>query len=357
VDKYRLRDRDAIVSREGIIFRVYGYWHLPRAYVCDPEYAHGSIYKSENPRAYRAEGKQVYYKFYADEGLKFICQNYPRHTVWAKPLSKRLVAVHKKDVWEKRQPEQRLQSLVRRQPTDSLLKALHSVLDLITQRSNLSLSDFGVFGSLLHGFYHPEYSDLDFTVYGRDKLSRLTETLTALYKEARSLLRNEYADAGAVENKQWKFANYSKREYLQHQAKKRIYGVINHKQSGRRIKVEFEPIKPWDEINSDYTDVTRISQEGWVKLKARVTDARDAAFMPSAYQIEPVRIIQGARVHDLRRILSFVEEFRLQAEQDDLVLVEGNLEKVLSTKETFHQVTLTHGPRYYEQTLKIVTDH
>jgi predicted nucleotidyltransferase len=147
--------------------------------------------------------------------------------------------------------------------------------------------------------------------------------------------------------------NYHKREYLHHQKKKFIYGVFDHKQSGRKIKVEFEPVKSWNEIKSDYADVTHISQEGWVKLKARVTDAMDAAFMPSIYQIEPVKIIQGARVRNLRRILSFVEEFRLQAEQDDLVLVEGNLENVLSTKESFDQVTLTYGPRYYQQTLKI----
>jgi predicted nucleotidyltransferase len=221
------------------------------------------------------------------------------------------------------------------------------------QRSSLSRSDFGVFGSLLHGFYHPDYSDLDFIVYGRDKLTRLTETLSALYKEAGTPLKNEYSDAGAVENKEWKFANYHKREYLRHQEKKLIYGVFDHKHSGRKIKVEFEPVKSWNEIKSDYADVTHISQEGWVKLKARVTDAMDAAFMPSIYQIEPVKIIQGARVRNLRRILSFVEEFRLQAEQDDLVLVEGNLENVLSTKESFDQVTLTYGPRYYQQTLKI----
>jgi predicted nucleotidyltransferase len=353
LDNYKLRDRDAIVSREGIIFRVYGYWHPPQGYICDPEYAHQSIYRSKDPRAYRARGKQVYYKFYGDEGLQFVGQNYPRHTVWVKPLAKRLVGVHKKDVWKKRQPERSLQSLVGRQPTDLLLEALHSVLDLITQRSSLSHSDFGVFGSLLHDFYHPNYSDLDFIVYGRNKLARLTETLAAFYKEAGSPLRNEYSDAGAVENKEWKFVNYHKREYLHHQKKKFIYGVFDHKQSGRKIKVEFEPIKRWNEIKSDYANVTHISQEGWVKLKARVTDAMDAAFMPSVYQIEPVKIIQGARVHNLRRILSFVEEFRLQAEQDDLVLIEGNLENVLSTKESFHQVTLTYGPRYYQQTLKI----
>jgi len=33
--------------------------------------------------------------------------------------------------------------------------------------------------------------------------------------------------------------------------------------------------------------------------------------------------------------------------------VEGNLEEVIIKTKTFHQITLTYGSRYYEQTLKV----
>jgi len=36
---YRLRDRDAIISKEGLIFRVFGYNHPEKALICDAEYA------------------------------------------------------------------------------------------------------------------------------------------------------------------------------------------------------------------------------------------------------------------------------------------------------------------------------
>jgi hypothetical protein len=49
-----------------------------------------------------------------------------------------------------------------------------------------------------------------------------------------------------------------------------------------------------------------------------------------------------------------MEEFRLQAQKDEVVIVEGNLEEVVSPKESFHQVTLTYCPRYYEQVLKVL---
>jgi hypothetical protein len=48
-----------------------------------------------------------------------------------------------------------------------------------------------------------------------------------------------------------------------------------------------------------------------------------------------------------------MEEFRQQAQKDETVIVEGNLEKVASQKESFYQVTLTYCPRYYEQVLKV----
>ena len=88
-------------------------------------------------------------------------------------------------------------------------------------------------------------------------------------------------------------------------------------------------------------------------MLARIIGDRDAAFMPSVYQIEPIKILNRARVRDIQQIVSYVEEFRVQATRDEVVLVEGNLEQVNTPEHIFHQVTLTYCPRYYEQTLKL----
>jgi predicted nucleotidyltransferase len=75
--------------------------------------------------------------------------------------------------------------------------------------------------------------------------------------------------------------------------------------------------------------------------------------MPSVYQIEPLKILKGEHVDDICRVVSYVEEFRLQAQKDEVVIVEGNLEYVNESQQTFHQITLTYGAKYYEQVLKI----
>jgi predicted nucleotidyltransferase len=350
----RLRDRDAILTKEGIIFRVYGYSHPPNAYICDPEYASAAIDKSEDPRAYRAKNNVVYYKFFSDEGLRFVQENYPQYLILYKPLRKWIVGVKKKQIAEIRQPNRGLNALLREKGSDTLLQALQDLISLLEQRTSLSRNDFGVFGSLLHGFYHASFSDLDLTIYGTRQQEGLRESLSALFEEDTSGLRNEFNTRGSVEQKHWRFLNYSLEEYVWHQRRKQIYALFNHRRSARTIKTEFEPVKRFAEFQNEYSPRTKIQRLGWIKLHARITDDTEAPFIPSIYRIEPVKILKGPDNDKVDRIVSYIEEFRLQAHQDELVEVEGNLEKVTTPKRAFNQITLTYDPRYYEQTLKVV---
>jgi len=350
----KLRDRDAIITREGLIFRVYGYFHPPIAYICDVEYAPATIFRSTDPRAFRAKGQRIYYKFYEDEGLQFVQKKYPRYTILCEPLQERLVGVRRAYITKTRKPNVGFRRLIEKQPRDDLLKASHKVFRLVATRSGLSEKDFGIFGSLLHGFYHPQFSDIDLIVYGRDKLRRLCEVLEDFYQEEASPLRNEFESEKAIRGKRWKFLNYGLKEYLWHQQRKMIYALFEDGGSGRVIKTEFEPVKDWNEIYNEYDSDTRIMKKGWIKAVARVTSDDDAPFIPSIYQIEAIKLLGGAKVEGVQRILSYIEEFRMQARRDEEVYVEGNLEQVVTSTKTFHQITLTYCPRYYEQVLKVL---
>jgi predicted nucleotidyltransferase len=349
-----LRDRDAILTREGLIFRVFGYSHPPNAYICDAEYASAKIFTSTDPRAPRTGGKQLFYKFYNDEGLKLVFNQFPEYTVFHEMLGQKVVGVNQADVAEARKPEERLQALIKAGSKDELEDAMQRVLKTALTRSGLSVKNFGVFGSMLHGFHHPRFSDIDLVVYGRKENAKMREVLEALYADDASDFRNEFGTDEAMRGKQWRFKNFSVKEFVWHQRRKQIYGLFDAAESGRIIKAEFEPVKAWSEIASEYHPETRILQKGWVKLNARVVDDADAAFIPSVYGIEPLEVVSGAReALEAVRVFSYMEEFRLQAKKDEKVYVEGNLEEVVSPKGSFHQVTLTYCPRYYEQVLKV----
>ena len=351
----KLRDRDAIETTEGLIFRVFGYSHPPGAYICDAEYASSKIFQSTDPRAPRTGKKELYYKFYNDEGMKLVAKKYPQYLVFHEMLGLEIVGVKDNAMLEARKPEERLAVLLDAGPTDELLVAMERVLMIALNNSGLKKEDFGVFGSMLHGFHHPKFSDIDFIVYGKKENAKLRKTLERLYADKASGLHNEFEAENVMTGKDWRFRNFSVPDFVWHQRRKQIYGLYDDAASGRTIKAEFEPVKAWSEIKSEYDPRTCITRRGWVKLKARVTTDVEAPFIPSIYGIEPLEVISGPKeALDAKRVFSFMEEFRQQAQKDEVVIVEGNLEEVMSPTEQFHQVTLTYCPRYYEQVLKVL---
>jgi predicted nucleotidyltransferase len=354
----RLRDRDAIITSEGLIFRVFGYSHPKNAFICDAEYASANIFTSKDSRALRNGVNQVFYKFYNDEGWKLVFSNFPKYTVFHEMLGQKVVGVNHNDIAELRKPEKRLRVLFEANPKDELHDAMQRALNIVLQGSNLSVANFGVFGSMLHGFYHPKFSDIDLIVYGRKENAKVRETLQVLYADDLSGFRNEFETDEAVKGKQWRFKNYSVKDFLWHQKRKQIYGLFNDAKSGRTIKTEFEPVKEWREIASEYDFKTRILRKGWVKINARVIADNDAPFIPSVYSIKPLTVSSGTRdALEAVRVISYMEEFRLQAQKDETICVEGNLEEVITPNSSYHQIALTYCPRYYEQVLKVAASN
>ena len=351
----KLRDRDGIQTREGLIFRVFGDSHPSDAYICDAEYASSNIFTSTDPRAPRTGHNKIFYKFYNDEGWKLVSSSFQKYTIYHEMLRRKIIGIEVTDISEVRKPEERLQALIRTEHSDELIRAMKQVLDRVTKRSGLGTSNFGVFGSMLHDFHHPKLSDIDLVVYGKDENKKIRKTLESLYKEKQSGFRNEFESDNAMVGKDWRFKNFTVEDFVWHQRRKQIYGLYDDKASGRVIKAEFEPVKAWGEIKSEYNPKTRVERKGWVKLKARVVNDDESPFIPSVYEIKPLDVLSGeAEGINATRVFSFMEEFRLQARKGEEIVVEGNLEEVVTPKETNCQVTLTYCPRYYEQVLKAV---
>ncbi|MEM3070200.1 MAG: nucleotidyltransferase domain-containing protein [Candidatus Bathyarchaeia archaeon] len=348
-----LRDRDAIITREGLIFRVLGYTHPQEGYICDLEYAPEGVYRSEDSRAYRTEGERVYYKFYGDEGWGFIQRGFPRYMVFLQPLGRRVLGVRGTDIGGVKRPEEALRKLLECGSKDELTGALERLMEIVIEGSAISAQEFGVFGSILHGFYNPRLSDLDMVVYGRGTLERLRELLRELYMGGGSRLSNEFEKDESVAGKNWRFRNITPKEFVWHQRRKMIYGIFHDENAGRDIKFEFEPVKLFSEIKNEYNELRRVKWDGWVRALLRVRDDSEGPYMPSVYHVEPLEILEGPEVDDVEKVVSYLEEFRMQAWRDEVIYVEGNLEWVETRGGEYHQITLTYGPRYYEQVIKL----
>jgi len=354
----KLRDRDAIQTQEGIIFRVFGYNHPKTSYICDAEYANAKIFSSTDPRAPREGKNERFYKFYNDEGLKLITKTYPHYIVDHQMLDLKVVGAPEDHIEKVRQPQPRLQELLKKGPTDQLLAAMEQVLEIASNKSAVSKEAFGVFGSMLHNFHHPKYSDIDFTIYGKVENQKIVQTMAQLYADPNSGLSNEFASEAVMAGKRWLFRDFTIQDFVWHQRRKMIYGLYDDRpNSGRIIKAEFEPVKAWNEIKNQYDPNTHITQKGWVRLKARVTADEEAPFIPSVYGIEPLEVLSGPKeAIEAICIFSYMEEFRQQVQRDETIIVEGNLEEVSTPKNNYLQITLTYCVRYYEQVLRALHD-
>ena len=346
----RFRDRDAHITDDGLIFRTYGYDHPPGSCFCDLEYAPETLYRSDDPRAVRDGLPRKHYKFYFDGGLKFALTCDPPYKLLHKPLGVEMVGVDESRISRVVRPQQRLQELIETE-SDPLTEACEEILNLVTDGSSLNRSDFGVFGSLAHGFHNPRYSDIDLIIYGRKQLSELRETLGCLYKDVD--LRNEFEDWTPREPPtHWNFTHYSKEEYGLSQRRKGIYATYDSKGLNRRVKVEFEPVRRWDEITNEYGSINRIVNLGRVAATGEILSGDEGGFMPSVYPVRLLEISSDVDCGDVLRIVSYVEEFRIQLDAGETALIRGNLERVEGRHTVFHQITLSYGENYFDQVLK-----
>lgn len=353
----KLRDRDGIVTKEGLIFRVLGSTHPRSAYFCDAEYASEKIFRSKDPRALRNGGgsDRIFYKFYDDEGWKFVASKYPQYLIPNKMISTSILGIQKTGIAAVHQPQKRLKTLLKERNEDKLRNAMRRVLATVQKKSGLEANNFGVFGSMLYGIDHPDYSDIDLIVYGRPQIAKVRKTLSDLYSDGLSGFRNEFQTEEPIRGKKWRFKNLTPKEYVWHQRRKLIYAVFDdHKASGRTIKAEFEPVKDWGEIINAYDSKTKIARKEFVRLKARVTSDEDAPFIQSVYGIQPLELIKGCKkTMEVTQLISYMEEFRLQVQKDEIVEIAGNLEQVQTHDGTSYQIVLTYGPKYYSQVLKV----
>jgi len=346
----RFRDRDAPVTPEGLLFRTYGYDHPVDGCFCDLEYAPDTLYSTQDPRAVRDGGIERYLKFYFDGGMKFIWDRFPRYQLFHKPLGRYLVGVNKGQLDRVVRPDDRLQELMRIDG-DPLNNALKDLVNLILDNSDLKSLDFGVFGSIAHGFHNPLYSDIDLIIYGKKELGELRHTLYKLYDEG--ALRNEFEEWSLDgPPAHWNFTRYSKEEYGFYQRRKMIYSLHDSERLNRTVKIEFEPVRRWDEIENEYGMMTSIKNLGRVEAIVEVLSDDEAGFMPSIYHVKTREISRDINLHDLTRIVSYVEEFRLQVTAGETTLVSGDLELVETSHEQFYQIMLSYGQNYFDQVLK-----
>ncbi len=62
---------------------------------------------------------------------------------------------------------------------------------------------------------------------------------------------------------------------------------------GREVKIEFEPVRRWDEITNELDEALSIRELGWVEALREVISGDEGGFIPSIYPVGSRRSRRG----------------------------------------------------------------
>jgi len=202
---------------------------------------------------------------------------------------------------------------------DSLQKMTLDLIELLSSKSDITLEDFGVHGSIALNMYTLK-SDIDLVVYGTQNFRKLEKTVDKLVEEgALNYVVNNRLDA----------ARLYKGRYLN---KIFMYNAVR---------------KP-EEVNSKY-GTHKYLPISHVGFHCTIRDDSEAMFRPAIYKIENYQPVNSASMFSKNKIpklvVSMIGCYRNVAKRGSKIVVSGMLERLenVETGKIFHQVVVGTG--------------
>ncbi|MCL4436229.1 MAG: nucleotidyltransferase domain-containing protein [Thaumarchaeota archaeon] len=207
---------------------------------------------------------------------------------------------------------------------------------LIKDRSGVPASNLGVSGSIKIGLHTPS-SDIDIIVYGRNESMRVREALKHLLREGDPVRHYHPDEMKRLYHFRVADTKMPYDQFARHEARKNFQGIYRD----REFFIRYLPNS--SEIGEAYGDV-KYHTEGYVKVKALVTDASESFYTPCRYRLTQVESLKGPTVPDITEVVSFRGRFCEQAETGERVVLQGKLEWVITATGSHRRVLLGGTP-------------
>ena len=314
------RDRDYVETVEGLFFTVVSNLHPQDRVIAYLKYAPSSSGLWGNKVKYSR--MMPYYDIPSLlNTIQLLEQQYPHYVYDCPFMGIKISAVPLNYIKQHFKPEERLANL-REESRDELESLALELAEYIAGQAGISLSNFGVTGSILVDIHRPEFSDVDLVVYGRNNALKVKETLRELYREGDVLKRVEGAKLEALLERRVKIFHLTREEAFELTMRKWNRGMFR----GRDFSVH--PVKVEEEVKGRFED--RVFKGlGVVELKATVADNQEALFMPAVYTVKDVEVTNGPReAKDIVEVVSYEGLYIDIAEPRERIMVRGKLERV-----------------------------
>lgn len=312
------KDRDFIETVEGMLFCVVDYLHPPDKFTAYLKYSPALEGRWQRGSTAFHRELAYYHAHQVGQTLDYLEAHYPEYVATCPVRDMRFSMIPRDRVAVYYHPEERLAQVLTR-PGDPLEQELAALTESLQAASGIPTGSLGVTGSILLGIHNASFSDLDLTVYGREAADRLQKVLAGpgipdvepvmpavLARWRRDSMAHHGLSEAQVDwliSRRWHYASYRGRRYL-----------------------SFHPTRSDEEIRERYGDHT-YRDAGDCRLRAVVTDATEAVYLPAVYRIAQVHILEGPEA-DIREIRSYEGLFGQVADAGQEVEARGKLERI-----------------------------
>jgi predicted nucleotidyltransferase len=322
------KDRDFIEVKEGMFFCVTGYLHPPDKYTAYLKYSPAPVGKWKGGEVHYHRELEYYHVSQVANTIAYLERNYPHYVHYCPIRGITFSMIPQKDVKNYYLPEQRLQEILET-PQDPLEEEVRAFVSEIIAYTGIREEDFGITGSTLLGIHNPEFSDIDLLVYGLENARRVRAALKegksakirpvtgeALEEWCASVSNHfplSYEEARYFAGRRWNYGFFG--EQALRQAQDRYFSI--------------HPTRKDDEIREKYGD-RNYRERGVARIRAVVSDASEALFMPALYRIEEVEVLEGdEEVRQLlEEIVSYEGLYRDVVDSGQEIEAKGKLESV-----------------------------
>ena len=186
------KDGDIFVTKQGFIFYTFGYIHPPTRVISYLKYIPKELsalfpliyHPTEWKNGTQALVRPI--KLYSPTNFHLISNVFKNHFpdfLYNCPYhGKTLVAIPLSSIQYIKTPQQSLTTLAHQESQDSLQKLALKLIQLLSTHSRISLTHFGIHGSLALGI-HSNFSDIDLSVYGGTQFRKVHRLITRLVQQ------------------------------------------------------------------------------------------------------------------------------------------------------------------------------
>jgi hypothetical protein len=332
-----MREGDFLKIYDRTIFEVKGLYHPSGRVIAFIRYI-------PDLRGDRELDGKSYRKVYSiEERYRILKERYPQFLIFDDAFGEYMPEVDFSSILHVYKPRDRFRGIRKKAQMDELERQALLFTETIKREAKISWSNLGITGSILVGLY-TDKSDIDIVIYGIRNCLRVRGAMQGLLASGQYVSRYKMKDLRRLYRFRVKDTVIPFKEFVKHEIRKSFQGVFD----GREFFIRY--VKDWDEVKEKYGEII-YKPEGYAKIRAKITDDSESMFTPCVYGVEDVEVIKGQEWRELREISSFRGRFCEQAKNDETVIAQGKIERVITADEDYHRILLGSRPTDYMITL------